>query len=56
MVFSLASKGIATEFVTGLSIEASPKFVSGDYIALGDGTCGDVLKVDAFETAIKGSV
>lgn len=54
IVFSLASKSLATTFVNGLAIQASRKFAEGDQITLGDGTSGTVVKLNAFETLIKG--
>jgi hypothetical protein len=55
LVFSLASKELATEMLSGLAFHGSRKVDLGDKIRLGDGTTGAVVKVGAFETLIKGT-
>jgi hypothetical protein len=54
LVFSLASKELATELLSGLAFHGSRKVDLGDKIRLGDGTTGNVVKVGAMETLIKG--
>jgi small-conductance mechanosensitive channel len=52
LVFSLASKGLATEIVGGFLIQAWDAFEVGDYIRLGDGTEGQVTRIGLMETEI----
>jgi small-conductance mechanosensitive channel len=54
LVFSFASKELATEVLSGVAFHSSRKIGLGDKIRLGDGTTGNVVKVDALETLIKG--
>lgn len=54
LVFSLASKDLATGLVSGLQVHASRHFAVGDKILLGDGTGGIVEKMGAMETLVKG--
>lgn len=54
LVFSLASKDIATLFVSGLALSASGRFYEGEEIEIGDGTRGIVNKVGWMYTEIRG--
>lgn len=54
LVFSLASKDLATQLVSGLIIQAWDAFDVGDDIILGDGTKGTVGKIGLLETEING--
>jgi len=54
LVFSLASKDIASQFVSGLAISAANKFTLGEEILLGDGTKGHVTRMGWMETVIRG--
>jgi small-conductance mechanosensitive channel len=53
LVFSLASKDMATLFVSGLVLSTSEKFIEGDVIELGDKTTGTVVKTGLLYTSIR---
>ncbi len=52
LVFSLASKDLAAQFLSALALSATDKFHEGENILLGDGTSGNVLKVGWMHTDI----
>ena len=54
LVFSLASKDIASQFIGGLALSASNKFYEGEEIKLGDSTVGIVSRVGWMNTEIRG--
>jgi small-conductance mechanosensitive channel len=54
LVFSLASKDIASQFIGGLALSASNKFYEGEEIKLGDNTVGIVSRVGWMNTEIRG--
>jgi small-conductance mechanosensitive channel len=54
LVFSLASKDMATLFVSGLVLSTSEKFNTGDFIELGDKTTGTVVNTGLLYTSIRG--
>lgn len=54
LIFSLASKDIATLFVSGIVLSTSEKFLQGDFIELGDKTCGTVVDTGFLYTSIRG--
>lgn len=53
LVFSLASKDLAAQFLSALALSATDKFHEGETILLGDGTSGTVLKVGWMHTDIR---
>mmetsp|Transcript_34976 Transcript_34976/g.76507 ORF Transcript_34976/g.76507 Transcript_34976/m.76507 type:complete len:449 (+) Transcript_34976:251-1597(+) len=53
LVLSLASKGIAEQFVGGLALSTTDKFYDGDSILLGDGTSGTVENIGWMSTEIR---
>jgi small-conductance mechanosensitive channel len=55
LVLSLASKGIAEQFVGGLALSTTDKFFEGDAIQLGDGTSGAVIRTGWMSTDIRKS-
>eukprot|EP00978_Attheya_sp_CCMP212_P023728 scaffold73224_cov58-Attheya_sp.AAC.2 len=55
LVFSLASKDIAAQFVNGLAMGASEKFLEGDEVRFGDGTSGVVVDMGWMETTLRSS-
>lgn len=54
LVFSLASKDVASAIVGGFIVQAWDAFEEGDTIKLGDGTEGKVTKIGLVETEIVG--
>lgn len=54
LVFSLASKDVAAQFVSGLALSTSNKFDEGDIVLLGDGTQGIVAKMGWMSTDLRG--
>jgi small-conductance mechanosensitive channel len=54
LVFSLASKDLAQELLSGLFLTASDKFYENDVVKLGDGTAGVVFKIGWMYTLIRG--
>ena len=54
LVFSLASKDVASQFIGGLALSASNKFHEGEEIKLGDSTVGIVSRVGWMNTEIRG--
>ena len=54
LAFSLASKDLATQIVSGFVAQAWDAFKVGDDIILGDGTAGTVSKIGLVETEIVG--
>jgi len=54
LVFSLASKDLAAQIVTGMAMYASNNFGSGDYVCFGDKISGEVVKLGLMATTIKG--
>lgn len=54
LVFSLASKDVASQFIGGLALSASNKFHEGEEIKLGDATVGIVSRVGWMNTEIRG--
>lgn len=55
LVLSLASKGIAEQFVGGLALSTTDKFFEGDAIQLGDGISGAVVRTGWMSTDIRRS-
>ena len=45
LALSLAAKGIAEQFVGGLALSTTDKFLEGDMILLGDSTSGKVIRL-----------
>jgi len=54
--FSMGSKDLCAQLLSGLVISTSDKFLVGDSIKLGDGTAGIVDKIGWFDTVIRGEV
>ena len=54
IVFSLASKDIASQMMSGLTLHLSDKIYQGDSIELEDGTSGIVEDLGWMQTSIKG--
>jgi len=52
--FSMGSKDLCAQLLSGLVISTSDKFLVGDSIKLGDGTAGIVDKIGWFDTVIRG--
>ncbi len=54
LIFSLASKDIASQLLSGFSMSLSEPFVVGDKILLNDGSVGIVEKAGPLRTIIRG--
>ncbi len=54
LIFSLASKDIASQLLSGFSMSLSRPFVVGDKILLKDGRIGVIEKAGALRTIIRG--
>lgn len=54
LILSLASKDMATLFVSGLALSTSEKFRKGDLIKLGDNTTGVVERLGILFTEVRG--
>ena len=55
LVFSLASKDLASQIINGIALAASNKYDEGDYILLGDGTLGTVCSMGWVSTDLRGT-
>lgn len=55
LVFSLASKDVASQIVNGIALASSNKYDEGDYILLGDGTTGTVCDMGWISTDLRGT-
>jgi small-conductance mechanosensitive channel len=55
LAFTLASKDLVTQFVSGFFLSASDKMYVGDSVNFGDGTSGKVLKVGWMNTLMRNS-
>ena len=56
LVLSLASKDMASLFVSGLALSTTEKFRTGDFIKLGDNTTGVVNRMGLLFTEVRGKV
>ncbi|KAL7544109.1 hypothetical protein ACHAXR_013587 [Thalassiosira sp. AJA248-18] len=54
-VFGLASKDIASQLMSGLTLHLSDKIFEGDDVRFSDGTSGKIEKMGWFETMIRNS-
>ena len=54
LIFSLASKDLATEIVGGVTINAWNAIDVGDKVRLGDGTAGKILEIGLVDTIFQG--
>eukprot|EP00565_Helicotheca_tamesis_P005881 CAMPEP_0185731754 /NCGR_PEP_ID=MMETSP1171-20130828/13904_1 /TAXON_ID=374046 /ORGANISM="Helicotheca tamensis, Strain CCMP826" /LENGTH=409 /DNA_ID=CAMNT_0028401079 /DNA_START=279 /DNA_END=1508 /DNA_ORIENTATION=- len=55
IIFSLASKNVAEQLISGISLSTSGRFDKGDVIQLGDGTCGTVHRMTLTHMEIRQS-
>ena len=55
LVFGLASKDIATQLISGLTLHLSDKMFEGDDVRFHDGTSGKIQNMGWFETMIRNS-
>lgn len=55
LVFGLASKDIATQVISGITLHLSDKMFEGDDVRFSDGTSGKIEKMGWFETMIRNS-
>jgi len=55
LVFGLASKDIATQLISALTLHLSDKMFEGDDVRFSDGTSGKIEKMGWFETIIRNS-
>jgi len=53
LVFSFASKDLATQLVSGLALSSSDKVYEGEEVAFGDGTKGVIVKMGWMQTLIR---
>jgi small-conductance mechanosensitive channel len=54
LVFSFASKDLATQLVSGLALSSSDKVYEGEEVSFGDGTKGVIVKMGWMQTLIRG--
>jgi len=55
LIFGLASKDIATELLSGITLHLSDSIYEGDSIRFGDGRSGTVDKMGWLETMVRNS-
>jgi small-conductance mechanosensitive channel len=53
LLFSFASKDLATQLVSGLALTSSDKVYEGEEVAFGDGTKGVIVKMGWMQTLIR---